>query len=272
MCAVGGQLLQFAGQPVVMGIVEILGLLAGGFVAGAMNAVAGGGTIVTFPLLMAFGMPSIQANATNTLALLVGMSGSIYGYRSHLPAVRPWLKIFAPVSIAGGLIGALLLTHTSEKVFSQLVPFLIFFATVLFLFSDLVRRFAGLEDGKASSSHLAAAAVLQFFVAVYGGYFGAGIGILMLAALGLIGHKNIHEMNGIKTVLGALINVVAAVYFVFAGLVVWPQAVVIVLGAAVGYYSGAFFSSRISPRQVRGIVVFIGLILSLVFFWHQFLM
>ena len=247
---------------------EILALLAGGFVAGAMNAVAGGGTIVTFPLLMAFGMPAIQANATNTFALLAGIGGSLYGYRANLPAVRPWLKIFAPVSIVGGFLGALLLTHTSEKVFSDLVPFLIFFATVLFLLSDLVRRWAGLEE--AQSSHLVAAAVLQFFVAVYGGYFGAGIGILMLAALGLIGHKNIHEMNAIKTVLGALINVVAALYFIFTGLVVWPQALVMTLGAGAGYYSGACVSSRISPRHVRGIVVFIGLILSVVFFWRQF--
>lgn len=251
---------------------EILALAAGACLAGMMNAIAGGGTIITFPLLIAFGMPAIQANATSTLALLVGIGGSLYGYRSTLRTVRPWIKRFSPVSIVGGLLGAWLLTRTSEQFFSHLVPYLILFATVLFLLSNFLRRLTGF-DGNAPvihSAHVTAAIIVQFGVAIYGGYFGAGIGILMLATLGLIGHSNIYEMNTIKTVLGALINVVAALYFVWAGLVIWPQMLVMTIGAAIGYYGGSTFSTRIPQGQVRILIVLIGLFLSGLFFWRQF--
>jgi uncharacterized membrane protein YfcA len=257
------------------GLTETLTLFAVACLAGAMNAVAGGGTILTFPTLLAFGMPSIRANATSTFALLVGIMGSLYGYRNHLAAVKPWLKNFAPVSIAGGLLGAWLLTRTNEKFFDQLVPFLILFATVLFLLNNVFRRLAGIEataaGGKPHAAGTAAALVLQFGVAVYGGYFGAGIGILMLATMGLLGLHHIHEMNAIKTVLGALINVVAATYFIFAGLVIWPQAAVMTLGATAGYYLGSHMAQKISQQQVRNLVGVIGVSLSLVFFWREFL-
>lgn len=249
---------------------EMLILALGACVAGAMNAVAGGGTIITFPLLIAFGMPAIQANATSTLALLAGIVGSLYGFRRELPAARKAIGMFAPVSIAGGLVGAWLLTRTSEAFFEDLVPFLILFATVLFLLSR-VTRLAGLDGGPTSHpAHLVPAVLAQGGVAVYGGYFGAGIGILMLAALGLLGHSNIHHMNAIKTVLSALINVVATVYFIAAGLVVWPQAVVMTIGATVGYYGGAAVSTRIPQSAVRRLVGVVGLLLSAVFFWRQF--
>ena len=257
------------------GITEILVLFAVACLAGGMNAVAGGGTILTFPALLAFGMPSIQANATSTLALLVGIMGSLYGYRSHLSAVKPWLKNFAPVSVVGGLLGAWLLTRTNEKFFDQLVPFLIFFATLLFLLNNVFRRLAGIEavaaGRKPHAAGTAAALALQFGVAVYGGYFGAGIGILMLATMGLLGLHHIHEMNAIKTVLASLINIVAATYFVFAGLVIWPQAIVMTLGATLGYFLGSHMAQKISQQQVRNIVGVIGISLSLVFFWREFL-
>jgi len=252
---------------------EFLVLLVAAFVAGAMNSVAGGGTIITFPALIAFGMPSIQANATSTCALLIGIAGSLYGYRTHLPAARHWTLRFAPVSIVGGLLGAWLLTRTTEAFFDRLVPFLIFFATILFLLSNVFRRLAGFESMKLGNSGggTVAAVALQFGVSIYGGYFGAGIGILMLATLGLIGLHHIHEMNAIKTVLGALINVVAVVYFVSVGLIIWPQAIVMTVGAAGGYYFGSHFAQRISQGQVRFVIGFIGISLSLVFFWREFL-
>lgn len=259
------------------GLLEILVLFAAACVAGGMNAIAGGGTILTFPALLAFGMPSIQANATSTLALLVGIGGSLYGYRRHLPATKPWLKNFAPVSVIGGLLGAWLLTRTEEKFFDQLVPFLILFATVLFLLNDAFRRLAGIEavaTGKGRKPHVAgtaAALILQFGVSVYGGYFGAGIGILMLATMGLLGLHHIHEMNAIKTVLATLINIVAAIYFIFAGLIIWPQAVIMTLGATLGYYLGSHLAQKITQQQVRNIVGLIGVSLSLVFFWREFL-
>ena len=253
---------------------EMLVLFAAACAAGAMNAVAGGGTIITFPVLIGFGMPSIQANATSTLALFVGIIGSLYGYRGHLHASRRWLGKFAPVSIVGGLLGAWLLTCTEPKVFDALVPFLIFFATVLFLLSDVFRRLAGFEAlaaGKSLAAFTVAAMVLQFGVAVYGGYFGAGIGILMLASLGLLGLQNIHEMNTIKTVLAALINLVATGYFIWAGIIVWPQAAVMTVGATAGYYFGASFAQKIPQSRVRMIAGLIGILISFVFFWRQFL-
>ena len=249
---------------------EFFILFAAACAGGAINSVAGGGTIITFPALLAFGMPSIQANATSTFALLVGIAGSLYGYRAHLPAVRPWLKAFAPVSIAGGLIGAWLLTRTSEHFFDRLVPFLILFATVLFLLNNVIRRLAGIEAAGGSRAATGAAVLLQLGVAIYGGYFGAGIGILMLATMGLIGLHHIHEMNAIKTILGALINVVAASYFVFAGLIVWPQALVMMAGALIGYFLGSHFSQKIPQQHVRILVVLIGISLSAVFFWREF--
>jgi hypothetical protein len=257
-----------------MPLTEILGLMLAAVAGGAINAVAGGGTLVTFPALLFFGTPPIIANATSTLALVIGTSGSIYGYRAHLGPVRPWLWRFAPASLAGGLIGAILLTCTSNQTFSRLVPFLILFATVLFLAQGTFRRFAHLngEAGHDGTHHAVwGAIVFQFAVAVYGGYFGAGIGILMLASLGFIGLSNIHEMNTLKTILGSLINLVAAVWFIFAGLVEWPKAGVMTAGSLIGYFLGSHYAQRIPPQRVRQIITLIGFILSAVTFYKEFL-
>jgi uncharacterized membrane protein YfcA len=253
---------------------EILGLMLAGAAGGAINAVAGGGTLITFPMLLFFGTPPVIANATSTLALVVGTSGSLYGYRRHLAAVRPWLWRFVPVSILGGLIGGVLLTFTSNQTFSKLVPFLILFATILFLAQGLVRRLTRLDDPRSTSGQsgvLWGAVLFQLAVAIYGGYFGAGIGILMLASLGFIGLGNIHEMNTLKTILGSLINLVAAFWFILAGLIHWQKAAVMTAGALAGYYLGAHFSQRISPARVRQIITAIGFILSAVTFCKEFL-
>lgn len=282
-----------------MGISEMLSLLAAAAAGGAINAVAGGGTLVTFPTLLAFGTPAIVANATSTLALVIGTSGGIYGFRRHLAAIKPWLWRFVPISVLGGLLGSVLLTLTSNRTFSKLVPFLIFFATILFLAQGFLRRFmqaciaarrsdseartasrapnsmaegalANETDGVSSKHVIWGAIAFQFTVAVYGGYFGAGIGILMLASLGLIGLRDIHEMNALKTILGSLINLVAALWFVFAGLIHWPKAGVMVVGAVAGYFLGSHYSQRISQGTVRQIITAIGLILSAWTFYQQF--
>src|SRR5437867_8975708 len=168
---------------------EILALVAAATAAGMVNAVAGGGTLITFPTLILMGTPAIVANATSTLALVIGTAGSVYGYRGQIGAVRPWLTRFVPVSLMGGLLGGVLLTRTKEQVFAEMVPFLILFATLLFVFQGLFRRFARVaaESGKADAPMprgVWVAVLFQFAVSVYGGYFGAGIGILMLASLG----------------------------------------------------------------------------------------
>lgn len=258
-----------------MNIYEMLALCAAASAAGLVNAVAGGGTLITFPALLALGTPSIIANATSTLALVIGTAGSLFGYRRQMTAIKPWLVRFVPVSLAGGLLGGVLLTTTGEQVFSELVPFLLLFATLLFVAQNAFGRMAGLDAGPpaktAARSHAVWLGVgFQFFVALYGGYFGAGIGILMLASLGYLGLTNIHEMNALKTVLGSLINAVAAAYFIYAGLIDWPRTVVMTVGALAGYFLGAHFSQRISQSRVRQIITAIGFLISAALFYRRF--
>ncbi len=253
---------------------EIGALAAAGTAAGAINAVAGGGTLITFPALLLFGTPPLTANATSTLALVCGTAGSLYGFRQQIAAVKPWLRRFLPVSLLGGLLGGVLLTLTRETVFSSMVPFLILFTTILFVAQGAFRRFAGFAGGSETSTtphHGAvwAAILFQFFVSVYGGYFGAGIGILMLASLGHLGWSNIHEMNALKTVLASIINQVAAVYFIFAGLIDWPKTLVITIAALAGYFLGAHYSQRIPQHRVRQIITAVGFTISAVMFYKE---
>jgi len=254
-----------------MSAVEILALVASGAAAGAINAVAGGGTLITFPTLLFFNTPAVIANATSTVALVVGTAGSVYGYRTHLEAVKHWLWRFVPVSVLGGLIGSALLTRTNNETFSKLVPFLILFATVIFLAQGIVSRMVRREMEAHEKPHRVWAAVaFQFAVSIYGGYFGAGIGILMLASLGFIGLSNIYQMNTLKTVLASLINAVAAAWFICAGLIDWPKAAMMTAGALAGYYLGSHYSQRIPPNRVRQIITAIGFLLSAVTFYKEF--
>ncbi len=251
---------------------HLLLLLAAGFAAGGVNAIAGGGTILTFPALLLTGSDSIRANATSTLALIVGIVGSVYGYREHFAAIKGWLRQLLPVSLVGGLLGALLLTHTSSATFDRIVPFLLLFATVLFMFQGMIssRLPGGGRDVEAAKGPALAAIILQFFTAIYGGYFGAGIGILMLATLSLSGLRNLNHMSAVKTALGGLINVVAAVYFIGCGLIDWPKMTVIALGAIPGYYLGSLFTQRIEARTVRRVICGIGLVIAGYFFVKKF--
>jgi uncharacterized membrane protein YfcA len=253
-----------------MPLTEIIGLMLAATAAGAINAVAGGGTIITFPALLFFGTSSKIANATSTMALVIGTSGSLYSYRGHWPVIKPWLSRFVPISIIGAALGAMLLNMTSEKAFDKLVPFLIFFATVLFLSQGVLRRFINLEAKSGHPHAILGAIFFQFAVALYGGYFGAGIGILMLASLGFIGMDSIHEMNALKNLLGSLINLVAALWFLFAGLVNWQKAGVMTIGALAGYFLGAHYSQRISQQRVRQIITAIGFVLSAITFYREF--
>ena len=198
-----------------MSVTEIIVLLAAGYFAGVINAVAGGGRVITFPLLIAFGLPAVYANATSMFALSIGIAGSCFGFRAHIPTVRPWLARFGWASLVGGLLGAWLLTATPAKSFANLAPFLMLFATLLFMAQGPMSRWAGrrlVADGAPEAPGFTLVAV-QFAIAVYGGYFGAGIGILMLAVFGFMGFGNIHHMNTLKTILSALITLVAAAYY-----------------------------------------------------------
>jgi uncharacterized membrane protein YfcA len=223
-------------------------------VAGAMNAVAGGGTLLTFPALIGLGIPPLTANATSTVALWPGSAGSIWGYRRELAGARQWALGFALPSLLGGLVGALLLLATDEATFSELVPWLVLGATVLFMGQGplgawLRRRTnpaaagADATDGTDRFPDVRLLA-FQFLIGIYGGYFGAGAGILMLAALGLMGLTNIHRMNGLKNWGGLCMNAVAAITFAVSGLVNWPVA----LSMAIGEVSGGYLGSRTAQR------------------------
>ena len=250
---------------------EILALAGSAVGAGIINAVAGGGTLLTFPALLAFGTTPVMANATSTLALVIGTSGGMLGNRQHIKPVAPWLRRFLPVSLLGGLIGSALLTHTSNQTFGKLVPFLILFATLLFLTQSFFRRYASAHlNATANPRQLRLAIGFQFLVSIYGGYFGAGIGILMLATLGFIGMHNIYEMNTLKTILGSLLNLVAALWFIGAGLIDWPRAGIMTVGAVAGYFIGSHYSQRIPQDRVRQIITAIGFIISGVIFYQQF--
>jgi len=212
------------------------------------------------------------ANATSTLALVIGLGGSLYGYRNHLADVKPWFTTFIPVSIAGGWIGSILLTRSSEQMFTELVPYLVLFATVLFMMQGVVsgrmaRKVHASDASETGRPHLLAALFFQFLVSIYGGYFGAGIGILMLATLGFMGFKNIHQMNTLKSVLGSLINLVAAAWFTASGLIDWPRMALMTAGAFVGYYIASTYSQRLPQKSVRHLIAIIGLIITVVMFW-----
>ena len=242
---------------------QIATLVASSTAAGVMNAMAGGGTILTYPALLLVGESAIAANATSTVALLPGAAASMAAYRREVADHRQWLSSLLLPSLLGGMLGSVLLLRTPEIAFARLAPFLILFATVLFMLQGAVARWSGgPHRAPGGRLRLSAAWAIQFAVAVYGGYFGAGIGILMLATLGFLGLSDIHAMNGLKNFFGICINLVAAAYFVIRGAVVWPAALVMVAGSIAGGYGGARFARRIGREHARRAVILIGLLIA----------
>ena len=231
------------------------------FLAGAINSVAGGGTLVSFPALIWLGLNSVTANATSTVAIWPGTLGSVWGYRRELKHAQMRYLLMVGPSLVGGIIGAILLRRTPTATFDALVPFLILFATLLFMAQEWVQRKLGTggADTHKSAKWLAGAMLFQLGVGLYGGYFGAGIGILMLAALSILGMTDIHQMNGLKAVLGGSVNGIAAVYFVYAGMVDWQYVVLMAISAIVGGYGGAGIARKLGRTAVRRIVILVGL-------------
>ena len=242
-------------------------LLLAAFAAGAINSVAGGGTLLTFPVLLSVlgNVPngSVIANGTSTVALVPGSMSAFWGYRSEVAGQKRSLWEMAVPSLVGGAVGAYLATHVSSALFGHLVPWLIFGATFLFLIQDPVRKWIGrgtADDANAPPRPLGAGGmVFQFFVAIYGGFFGAGIGILMLAALGFLGQTNIHRMNGLKNFAAVCINGVGALTFIFYRRVDWTLALLMMALAITGGYAGAGLAQRAGQANVRRLVIFIGL-------------
>jgi uncharacterized protein len=292
---------------------QITVIFCAAYIAGVMNALAGGGTILTFPALIWIGLDPVVANITSTIALLPGALSSFVGYRKEVSDSRKWIKLFFLPSFIGGLLGALLLLLTPAKFFAAIVPFLILFATVLFALQEpITRKLRGasgttkplnvaditpvvvkltnqkdivlqseindkqvveyqnnaspeksLQLYHISKKWLAGAVVMQFLVAVYGGYFGAGVGILMLATLGLLGLTDIHQMNGLKNLLGFSINSIAAASFIMSGNVKWSAASIMAVAAILGGYSGAKLARRFGRTFARRAVIAIGLIMTI---------
>jgi uncharacterized membrane protein YfcA len=230
------------------------------FLAGAINSIAGGGTLVTFPALVWLGLPPVIANATNTVAIWPGSLGGMWGYRKELKTTERRMWVLVGPSLLGGILGALLLRYTPPAIFAALVPYLILFATLLFMAQAPIQKWLKSSD---PSTHQGPKWVLgsllfQFFVALYGGYFGAGIGILMLAALSILGLTDIHQMNGLKNFFALCINGVAALYFVWAQMVNWPFAILMAVGAILGGYGSAGIARKMGRETVRRIVIAIG--------------
>ena len=242
--------------------------LVAALVAGAVNAIAGGGTLLTFPAIVALGVTPLVANATSTVALWPGSLGSMWGYRGELVGARRWVIGFAAPSVVGGALGSWLLLHTTPAAFARIAPFLVLGATVLFLVQRPLARLQTASRAVAEGPNAPFLAA-QFLVAVYGGYFGAGIGILMLAALGFMGLTNIHRMNGLKNWGGMCINGVAVVMFAAGGIIHWPIALTMAVGGVIGGYAGARLAQRVGQERVRGAIVAIGLAAFIWLLYHQ---
>jgi uncharacterized membrane protein YfcA len=233
-------------------------------IGGAINSIAGGGTLLTFPAIVWLGVPPVLANATSTVALWPGSFGSMWAYRGELAGARAWMVWLTVPSVAGGIAGALLLLHTSPDRFDEIVPFLVLGATLLFVLQRPVTRWLSPTAAEFHEPQHALPRpswwflMAQLGVALYGGYFGAGIGILMLAALGAMGLTNIHRMNGLKNWGAMCINGMAALTFVAGGAVIWPVAMAMAAGGLAGGYGGARLALRVGQTWVRRAVVFVG--------------
>jgi uncharacterized protein len=244
-------------------------LFLAALLAGGLNSVAGGGSLISFPALIFAGIPPISANATSTMALWPGSVASVGGYREKLPRDRRLLAPLTAASLLGGFLGAFLLLHTPPRTFMHVVPWLFLLATLLFVFG---KRLTGgvrkASDGKHSWAAVAATTIAQLVIATYGGFFGGGMGILMLAVFSMAQLGDIHTMNGVKALLAAVLNGVAIVTFVLAKAIVWPAALVMIAGAAAGGYGAARIAQRFPPRLVRGFVVVVGITMAAYFLWR----
>jgi uncharacterized membrane protein YfcA len=244
---------------------------------GAVNAIAGGGTLLTFPALFAALGSSpeaaVVANATSTVALVPGSIAALYGYRREIQQERYWAGLLLAPSLIGGLLGTLLVL-ASPSAFKAAVPWLILTAAALFALQPQISRWTGIgaqpQQEGFSRRLIVGANVFQFCVALYGGYFGAGIGILMLSALAMLGLSDIHRMNAVKTLLASLINGMSALVFMVTGNVHWPYALAMAIASSIGGYIGAHTARRIDRRLVRAGVVSIGFGLAGYYFYRQF--
>ena len=236
---------------------------------GVINAVSGGGTLVTFPTLLALGVPPVTANATNTAALMPGVLASSLGYREDFGEVpHPWAQSL--ISIVGGGVGAAILLLAPASTFQRVIPYLLLLATVLFALSGRIRqmaahpRFGSIQRGGVQQTSILLGVV--FVVSIYGGYFGAGIGLMLLATFALLGFKNINAMNAMRTLLGTTANAAAVVAFAVSGAIDWPIAGLMLCGSVLGGYAGSRVARRMNPTVVRWAIVAFGAFVTVWYF------
>lgn len=258
-----------------MTILTAIGLFMAAFAAGALNSVAGGGQFLTFPMLTFAGVPLINANATSTAAVWPASVASAVGYRHDIQEQRQLLLPLGLGSVGGAIIGAIILLRTPQTTFGYIVPWLLLFATLLLIFGGplvaYIRKRLG-HTGGPTRGGIIVATLVQFLLGIYGGYFGGGIGFVILASMAFMGLENIHTMNGLKTILASCINGVAAITFVLAGAIAWLPAALMLLGAIAGGYGGAIYARRLDPKLVRYFSIAIACIMTVYFFVRQYLL
>jgi uncharacterized protein len=236
--------------------------------AGFVNALAGGGTLISFPALVAIGLPAVAANITNTVALVPGYLGATFAQAKDLREQKTRLYYFVPAAVIGGVVGGILLLNTGERLFRSLVPFLILLASLLLAVSDWVRAWLNRQSGgdRSSARSAALAALSVGIAAIYGGYFGAGLSVIVLAVLGITLNDSLTKLNALKQAISFSVNIAAAIFFVFSGQVVWPVALVMAVSALVGGMLGGRLAGRIKPSTLRWVVVAIGILISIIYF------
>lgn len=243
-------------------------LIGIGLFGGVWNAIAGGATLFTFPALMALGLPPVVANATNYLALLPSNAAALPAYKEELRGLGKSLLPLLVVSGLGAIIGSILLLVSDPDVFVVLIPFLILVATGLFAFGDALRSWLLNTMGEAHGKTAIYAAL--FVSSIYGGYFGAGLGIILLAIAQLMGFSNFHIANSIKNLLATSFTILSILVFGIGGLIAWPQAITMMIGSTIGGYAGGRLAKRVNTTYLRGVVLMFGLVLSLVYFARIF--
>ncbi len=260
-----------SGTPNCLALDTILFLFFAGALGGALNSVAGGGSFIAFPALLFSGVPPIPANATNTIALWSGQAASGGAYRKRLDVPRRVMIPLFSASLVGGLAGAFLLLKTPSHTFMRVLPWMTLGATLLFAFGrKLARGRTSVIEHETTTAALAGATLFQLGVAVYGGYFGGGMGIVMLAMLATLGMTDIHAMNALKSVMGFVINGVAVVMFIVFRAVYWKHGIVMIVGGIAGGWLGAHYAMKMPQVWVRWFVVLVGAGMTVYFFWKSY--
>lgn len=251
-----------------MDVTQVVILICIGLFGGAWNAIAGGASLFTFPALMAVGLPPVEANATNYLSLLPSNAAALPAYREELRGLGKTLLPLVVVSGLGAIIGSILLLVSDPEFFIVLLPFLILLATGLFAFGDRLRTWLLRSMGESRGNKAIFAGL--FLSSIYGGYFGAGLGFILLAIAQLMGFSNFHVANSIKNLLATSFTILSIAVFGIGGLIAWPHAIVMMVGSTIGGYAGGHLAKRVDTRYLRSVVIVFGLLLAVVYFVRAF--